>query len=1170
MSGATARTSSYQAGASWLETRRRALYTGVPQGLDVEIVADAARLTHQAKEATVSAVFVARDGNRLAAFAEALAFFRPDVASITFPAWDCLPYDRVSPAPDISAERLSTLARLRRGSVKRSRVLLTTVAAVLQRTVPRSFIDQHTMSLRPGRVVDLTALLAWCERNGFERTSTVREPGDVAVRGGIVDLYPAGRANPVRLDFFGDTLETVRSFDAETQRSLAQEKRLDLVPMSEVSLDEEAIRRFRQGYLALFGGATGSYQVYESVSAGKRMQGMEHWLPLFHETTETVFAHIGDAPVFFDHLSDDARQERLKLAEDYHAARERHLEEKDGSGYKPIPVEQLYLADEAWEDALSDRRVADITPFELESSVVEVIPIGARMGRNFAAERADAERNVFDALASHIGDLHAAGKRVLVTAFTEGGRDRMADMLGDHGVTPIRSIARFADLGDRKTVLVAQLGLEAGFETSDLAVIGEQDILGDRYIRRNRKSRKGADFLSEVASLSTGDLVVHVDHGIGRFVGLRTIEAAGAPHDCLEVHYAGGDKLFLPVENIELLSRYGSDAATAQLDRLGGGAWQARKARLKQRIRDMADKLIKTAAKRSMRSAPKLLPDSGLFDEFSARFPYEETDDQATAITATLEDLSAGQPMERLICGDVGFGKTEIALRAAFVAAAAGKQVAVVVPTTLLARQHYRTFMDRFHDFPLRLAQASRMVGQKALSEVKTALADSSIDIVIGTHALLGKAIKFKDLGLLIVDEEQHFGVAHKERLKELAADIHVLTLSATPIPRTLQLAMSGIRDLSIIATPPVDRLSVRTYITPFDPVILREAILREHYRSGQTFFVCPRIADIEECHAFLQDTVPEVRTAVAHGQMSPSALEDVMTAFYDGRYDVLLSTAIVESGLDVPTANTLIVHRSDMFGLAQLHQLRGRVGRSKIRAYAYFTTPEAKPLTPAAEKRLRVLQSLDSLGAGFMLASHDLDIRGAGNLLGDEQSGHIKEVGFELYQSMLEEAVAALRDGDDEVEDGQWSPQIALGAPVMIPDHYVEDLDVRMTLYRRLGQITGEEEIDEFARELADRFGAPPREIGDLLDTVKIKLLCRRAGVDRVEAGPKGLLIGLRNDRFANPAGLVGYVSDQAGRAKVRPDNRIFLSRSWADAGDRMSGTRRILGELAELAEAA
>jgi transcription-repair coupling factor (superfamily II helicase) len=693
-------------------------------------------------------------------------------------------------------------------------------------------------------------------------------------------------------------------------------------------------------------------------------------------------------------------------------------------------------------------------------------------------------------------------------------------------------------------------------------------VLGDRMVRSQARQRRAHNFLSEASSLAPGDLVTHIEHGVGRYLGLKAIEALGAPHDCLEIQYDGG-KLFLPVENIELLTRYGSDEG-AQLDRLGGAGWQKRKAEMKARVREIAAELMRTAAARELRHLPPIDPPTGLYDEFCARFPYQETEDQEKAIAETIADLAKGRPMDRLICGDVGFGKTEVALRAAFVAAMAGEQVAVVVPTTLLARQHYRNFAERFTGFPLKVRQLSRFVDAKEVRDTKAALADGSVDVVVGTHALLAENITFKRLGLVVVDEEQHFGVAHKERLKNLKADVHVLTLTATPIPRTLQLALSGVRDLSLITTPPVDRLAVRTFVTPFDPLVVREALLREHYRGGQSFFVAPRIADLRAAEAFLKETVPEVKTAVAHGQMQSSVLEDVMTAFYERKVDVLISTNIVESGLDIPTANTMIVERADMFGLSQLYQIRGRIGRSKARAYAYLTTPPDKKLTDTATRRLEVLQSLDQLGAGFSVASHDMDIRGAGNLLGEEQSGHVREVGIELYQEMLEEAVSSLREGGDGagVEE-QWSPAINLGASVLIPEGYVADLNVRMSLYRRLSSLQSRADIDGFAAELIDRFGPLPEEVTHLFEIVAIKQLALEAGVEKIDAGPKGGTIAFRGNAFANPVALIKFISQHGGIMKVRPDQKIVVTRDWATAEQRLSGAKALLTQLVKLAAA-
>jgi transcription-repair coupling factor (superfamily II helicase) len=1196
--------------AERLKAGRPLTLAGVPDGAEGLVVADLARAIAAGKNApAISLAVICRDGPRMAALARAIAFFAPDIKVLEFPAWDCLPYDRVSPHPAVVAQRVMTLARLSRVTINpnlgrdQPAVLLTTVNAVLQRVPERAGIAKQSLAAAPGNVAPMANIIQWLELNGFNRAATVREAGDYAVRGGIVDLFAPGMDAPVRLDFFGDTLESIRSFDPESQRTIGELRALDLVPVAEFQLTSDSIRTFRTGYVAEFGAAAPDDALYEAVSEGRKHAGMEHWLPLFHRRLETLFDYLPATPLAIEPLAEEAAHERLAQIADYYQARKDALGKDGGSApYKPLPPDRLYLAESEWRERLDVSPLAKLTPFAAPSAPSplggegrgegnrpsrpvrphpsplptgergDVIAIGAHAGRNFAAERASPGANVFEAVVKHVGALQSSGKRGLIALWSEGSRERMGHVLAEHGLhnlAPVTSWPAALAL-PRPQVGLAVLGLEAGFETADVALITEQDILGERLIRARRPSKRAENFIAEVTSLSVGDLVVHVDHGIGRFAGLRAIEAAGAPHDCLEIHYAGGDKLFLPVENIELLSRYGSEEAGAELDRLGGSAWQARKARMKNRIREIAGELIKVAAERQLHEAPRLAVGAGLYDEFCAGFPYEETEDQEAAITAVLGDLSSGRPMDRLVCGDVGFGKTEVALRAAFIAAMNGKQVAVVVPTTLLARQHFKTFGERLRGYPVHLAQASRLVSAGDLAKVKKGLAEGTVDIVIGTHALLGKNIKFKDLGLIVVDEEQHFGVAHKERLKQLRAEVHVLTLTATPIPRTLQLALSGVREMSIIATPPIDRLAVRTFVSPFDPVTVREALLRERYRGGQAFYICPRIEDLADAKAFLDKHVPEVRVAVAHGQMPARVLEDVMSAFYDGKFDVLLSTTIVESGLDIPTANTLVVHRADMFGLAQVYQLRGRVGRSKLRAYALLTLPAARKITPQAERRLKVLQSLDTLGAGFQLASHDLDIRGAGNLLGDEQSGHIKEVGYELYQQMLEEAVMQMKAGITAPAADRWSPQITIGTPVLIPEDYVTDLPVRLALYRRLSEIEDDRAIEAFAAELVDRFGPLPDEVEYLLQVVAIKSLCRRANVERIEVGPKGAVLAFRDNIFENPDGLIAYIAKHPAGARVRPDMKVVFFDEWDAPKERLKGATEILRSLVTIAERA
>ena len=1143
--------------------------TGTPAGYDAFLAAESA----QRRQGLV--LFVTADDAAAQVVADAIAFFAPKLRVLPFPAWDCLPYDRLSPKPDIESQRLATLAALAaRGKDCEPAIVVTPVHALLQRVPPRAAIRESSFLARVGQSIAHDQLVNFLVKNGYARASTVREPGDFALRGGIADLWPPGTDDPLRLDFFGNSLEAIKRFDAETQLSREQISEIELLPASEAPLDPESISRFRTGYVAAFGPPGPDDLLYEAVSAGRKNQGMEHWLPLFHAGLETLFDYLDTPLVFVSHQVEEARAARHELIADYYQTRRQLLEgtapeKASGPPYKPLSPEQLYVTDAEWKAMLSHRVARELSPFHAPESTRSV-DAGGKPGRDFAPERAQGRVNVFEATAAHVKALRDANKRVIVAAWSEGSAERLGGVLSDHGLGAMRNVANWSDALSlhADAVGVGVLGLEHGFEAPDMAVVTEQDILGERMTRaRTAKTRRAQNFLAEASSLSPGDLVTHIEHGIGQYIGLQTIDAAGAPHDCLELKYEGG-KLFLPVENIELLTRYGGDEGTVQLDRLGGAGWQQRKARMKQRVREIAAELIRIAAARQLRSLPSVEPPQGLYDEFCARFPWQETDDQDRAIAETIEDLAKGRPMDRLVCGDVGFGKTEVALRTAFVESMAGAQVAVIVPTTLLARQHYKTFSARFQGFPVKVRQLSRFVSAKEARETKAGLASGDIDIVVGTHALLAKSIGFKRLGLVIVDEEQHFGVAHKERLKSLKSDVHVLTLTATPIPRTLQLALSGVRDLSLITTPPVDRLAVRTFVTPYDPLTLREALLREHYRGGQSFYVCPRISDIADAMEFLKHTVPEVKTAIGHGQMPAAALEDVMTAFYDGKVDVLVSTNIVESGLDIPTANTLIVHRADMFGLSQLYQLRGRIGRSKQRAYAYLTTPADRKLTETADRRLQVLQSLDQLGAGFSVASHDMDIRGAGNLLGEEQSGHVREVGIELYQEMLEEAVSQLKSGEVAEADDQWSPQINIGTSVLIPETYVPDLDVRMALYRRLAGIESENDIDRFAAELIDRFGALPEEVQHLLDIVAIKALCRAAQVEKIEAGPKGATLTFRNNTFPNPVGLVRLIAEHQSTMRVRPDQKVVIARDWPSPQTRLKGVQTTLAQLVRIAE--
>lgn len=1130
------------------------------------------------KQLNQTVLMVARDFQQMHTLADNAAFFYPDYRVLVLPPWDIHPYDRISPSQANMAERIATLCvlydvRVNPRGVKT--LVITCPQALMQKLVPPSYFAQSILKLKSGNIFDISALENYFKVYGFQKRSLVSERGDFAIRGGIIDIFPTGEDDPIRFDFFGDTLESIRIFDAQTQRTLRQLPEITLQPVSEIEMSEQTISAFRQNYRQKFG--LGKDDVfYESVTSGIRRQGIESLLPLFYNGLSTIFDHLprGASFIWAPHAL-SASQSFFDSVKDSYTTR---LERASGSD-RPIilPPDALYIEPDLLSVmvATNEQGHQYFSLKDQSSDDPNALSLQGKRGQEFSAERKIDSVNLFESVVAYAKNRAAQGQWVLFAASSEGASERLSHMLSEHGLDGLRLAQTLDDAfnfgvkGTRaKPLQRCVLSLEHGFETPELTIISEADILGER-LARIRKTRRASNFITESSALSEGDLVVHIDHGIGRFAGLKVIDVSGAPHDCLELNYAEQSKLYLPVENIDLLTRYGADNDDATLDRLGSAQWQARKAKAKSRLRDMAEGLIKLAAARLMKQGPLVDAPSGLFDEFCAQFPYEETEDQLRAIEDVLSDFEKGTPMDRLICGDVGFGKTEVALRAAFVTAMSGKQVALICPTTLLARQHFKTFSERFVGWPIKVRQLSRLVSRSDMADTKDALKSGEVEIVIGTHALLSEQIGFKELGLIIIDEEQHFGVKHKERLKAYRADVHVLSMSATPIPRTLQMALSGIRELSIIATPPMDRLAIRTYCLPFDPIAIREALLREKYRGGQAYYVVPRIKDLDKITEFLREYVPEIRFIVGHGQLSATQLEEVMTAFYEGRYDLLLSTTIVESGLDVPTANTMIVHRADQFGLAQLYQIRGRVGRSKTRAFAYLTTEAGKALTSSAERRLQLLQSLDSLGAGFQLASHDLDLRGGGNLLGDEQSGHIREVGVELYQQMLEDAVNALKDTPElEQQTCDWSPQINLGVAVLIPESYIADMNLRISLYRRLSDAEDKDTREALGVELIDRFGSLPEEVDQLLKIITIKSLARKANVEKIDMGPKGCVITFRNNIFNNPLGLVKWLQEKAPIWALRPDQKLLIRGEWNSAAEKLKNAEVILSKLVLLAE--
>ncbi|MCH8081846.1 MAG: DEAD/DEAH box helicase, partial [Proteobacteria bacterium] len=801
---------------------------GLPEGYDAVILG---HLAGKAAGQGRALLHIAKDDARSAMLARGLRFFAPGVKVLQFPAWDCLPFDRAGPKADILSERIGVLSELAQGGgkFKTPLIILTTINGALQRVPPARWISGQALVIKEKSILPRDQLSTYLSEHGYLRVEAVAEPGDYAYRGGLVDLYPPHARAPYRIDMFGDEVESIRSFDPLTQRTTSHEKSLKLLPAREFGLDEASIERFRRGYLQTFGPPGDDDPLYFAISEGRPYPGADHWLSLFHERLETLFDYLPEALLTLDHQINEVVLQRLEDIGEYYRARKESAEvqNKWSTPYQPLPPEALYLTAREWENLREARAPVRLSPLK-EPESAGVLALSAAPGRNFLAEREQRDANVFEALKSHLITLKKEGRKVLISAISDASAGRLATVLADHGIKGLTRVKTFAEM-ETTALGLTVLALDHGFVVDGFALITETDILGDRLPRRVWRKRRAENFLREASALSPGDLVVHVNHGIGRFSGLETVTAGGARHDCLKLLYAGDDRLYLPVENIEMLSRYGEESGDHLLDKLGGAAWQTRHARLKKRIREIAGKLIAMAAARSLRDGAVIQTPDGIYQEFCARFPYTETEDQMRSIEDVLEDLGSGKPMDRLICGDVGFGKTEVALRASFAAVMAGYQVAIVTPTTLLSRQHFNTFSERFKGLPVVIGELSRLVRPANAKRTKAALGKGLADIIIGTHALLARDISFKALGLLIIDEEQHFGVVHKERLKALKADVHVLTLSATPIPRTLQMALSGLKDMSLIATPPVDRLAVRTYVMPFDEVVVREALLREH-----------------------------------------------------------------------------------------------------------------------------------------------------------------------------------------------------------------------------------------------------------------------------------------------------------------------------------------------------
>ncbi len=1125
-----------------------------------------------ASKQTAPCILVASNHQQMVEFAEMLSFIAPYLTVLTFPAWDVQAYDRLPPDAAIQATRMKTLAVLR--NPLPHTVVITTVGAMATK-VPAAKNINLSRFIKPKQRINREELVQELLLAGYHRVGTVMEAGEFAVRGSLMDIFPASDNAPVRLDFFDDELETLYKFDPSTQRSGHAIAELTLFPACEVILDETLIETFRNRYRSLF--PSGMHDVmYKDISEGLVHPQMGHYLPLFYEqplVTLTDYLPTGSVlftlPTFdharaiFDDQITDAFDSRVSLGE----------ENSEEEPYRAIPPDLLYVIGEDWQSVLDKGTWLHASLKEQlgddgnVQTFTKMVDVGLKSHLPLTTQKT-ANKTVASILAEMVQKHGKSGDVVVLSAFTQSAIERLRRLLEEHDIHSFIEHKEWSEACVQKGVVNLTISpIPWGFydKEKQLLLLTEQDIFGEKQnTSARRPRRKAEEVLQHFSELTPGDRVVHSEHGIGRFIDLQTITTGGTAQDFICLAYENGDKLYVPVVALDMLSRYSGEDGGSKLDRLGGAAWQARKAKVKKQLLEMADELIKTAAERSSKTRPAYHKPEGLYDEFVSGFPYVPTSEQQQAIDDVETDLFGSQPMDRLVVGDVGFGKTEVALRAAFVAAADGRQVAVVVPTTLLARQHLIEFKKRFQNFPITVGGLSRLVPTAEAKRVKEGLKKGTVDIVVGTHAILSKNIGFANLGLVVVDEEQRFGVAHKERLKSLRSTVDILTLTATPIPRTLHMSMSGLKELSTITTPPVDRLAIRTFLMGYDSKVIREALLREVYRGGQVYVVTPRVDGLNKLAQQLRDLTPEVKVRTAHGQMDKTTLEGIMADFYDGKFNVLVATTIIESGLDLPSANTIIVHRADCFGLAQLYQLRGRVGRSKTRAYAYLLIPPGGKMTEDAHKRLQILNRLDHIGAGFTLASYDMDLRGPGNLLGAEQSGYIREVGFELYNQMLADAIRQRKSGDVNSSEDTFTPVLNLGLTYRIPEEYVTDLSTRMRLYRRLSTLSGEQEIAEMKDELLDRFGTLPKPVEALFDVVTLRNKCRYLNIDKIETGEKGVLIGFYQDRFANPDGLLHYILAHPGIMSLRADQKVIWHRRWPDGHNRLQAIGRLLDELA------
>lgn len=1079
----------------------------------------------------------------------------------SFPDWETLPYDSFSPHQDIISQRIATLYRL--PTLQRG-ILIVPVSTLMHRVAPRTFLQAQTLMLDVGQTFDLGKVRNQLEQAGYHCVDTVMDHGEFAVRGAIMDLYPMGSPWPVRIELFDDEIDTLRSFDPETQRSIEKVDSVRLLPAKEFPLHQVARNRFRERFKASFDADPRSCPVYQDISEGITSAGIEYYLPLFFDETATLFDYLPQDTLIFnsDQLQTSADHFWADCNNRYEDLRYDRLRPILPPASLFLPADELNRALKQWPRVTLRSGAADDKPHHssLPLATPPDLPVNAKA------------TNPLMHLESHCLSAREQGKRVLFIAESAGRRDTLLDLLKRIRIQPAACPDWGEFLRQKEEHMIAIAGLSAGLEITDplLSVITESQLFGNRVMQQRRRKRgddNAENVIRNLTELNPGDPVVHLDHGVGRYQGLQNLEIDGQKQEFLTLEYANQAKLYVPVSSLHLISRYsGASNQFAPLHKLGTDQWSKEKRKAAEQIHDTAAELLNLYARRAAKPGQVFEINREDYEAFCEGFPFEETPDQQAAIDAVIADLTSDRPTDRLVCGDVGFGKTEVAMRAAYIAVQNNRQVAILVPTTLLAQQHYETFRDRFADWPVRIEVLSRFKTGKEQTQSLAAIADGKVDIVVGTHKLLQESVKFNNLGLIIVDEEHRFGVRHKERLKEIRSEVDMLTLTATPIPRTLNMAMSGVRDMSIIATPPAKRLSIKTFVRQENTSVLKEAILRELLRGGQVYFLHNEVKSIQRRADEIQKLVPEARIVVAHGQMRERELEQVMSDFYHKRYNVLMCTTIIETGIDIPSANTIIIDRADKFGLAQLHQLRGRVGRSHHQAYAYLLTPEPKAISGDARKRLEAIAEAHDLGAGFTLASHDLEIRGAGELLGEEQSGNMNSIGFSLYMEMLEEAVQSIKEGKTPNLDKplRQGADINLRIPALITEDYVRDVHTRLITYKRIANAKTDDTLDELRVELIDRFGTLPDSTRNLFRLTSLKLKAQKLGLAKVDAGPKGGRVEFGADTKVHPLTIVKMVQNQPQFYRLDGADKLKFSIESDSAEQRLDLTDELLNKLA------